>query len=112
MAELAEITKAFPKDTKICRLYQATDCTVTGWQRQNAVPICTVKTRSKCLGCIWNFRERERERENAHRWASEFMGYCKDMIIIVCLPASPPPLNILFKGAQQTPGDVLKMKQF
>lgn len=109
LAAMAEITKAFLKDTEICLLYQAA---IKEWQGQMLPPFVPLRHVQNVLAAFGSFnRERERENKTIHLWASGSMGYCKDMIIIVCLPAFPPPLNILFSGAQQTPGDVLEMKR-
>lgn len=110
LAAMAEITKAFLKDTEICLLYLAA---IKEWQGQTLPPFVPLRHVQNVLAAFGSFnRERQRENKTSHLWASGSMGYCKDMIIIVCLPAFPPPLNILFNGAQQTPGDVLEMKRF
>lgn len=91
------------KDIKICWLHSAT---ITEWWGQKTIFI--IKT---CWNKMFHLHLEflSAREKNADR---RFMGYCKDMIIIVCLHAFTPPLNILFKGAQQTPGDVFKIKWF
>lgn len=106
MVELAKITKALPRRHQDLPTVSSRCHRMAGTERQFVPLQQNVQNVSAAFAIL------ERERENAQRWASEFMGYCKDMIIIVRLPAFPPPLNILFKGAQQTPGDVLEMKRF
>lgn len=79
----AQITNTLVKQTK-CQQSKMWGKKLSIMMRTGSnIPICNIISFLQCLSCLWSLKKK------SHLWASRFMGYCEDMIIIVCLPSLP-----------------------